>query len=100
MIVMDLRVPNKNITDQDFILKILIRISIRLKYSIIFLNRLDSMMNFLDFRKGKNQEIRVIKITHSADSDLVQILMDFSIMILEWVDFNLLNNSHHHHLVD
>jgi hypothetical protein len=55
------------------------------------------MMNFSDFQKVKNLEIKVIKIILSADLDLVQILMDFSIMISDWVDSNPLNNSRHHH---
>ena len=97
MIVMDLRVRNRNSMDPDFIFKILIRTSILSKYSIIFLSRLVLMMNFSDFQKVKNLEIKVIKITLSADLDLVQILMDFSIMISDWVDSNRLNNSHHHH---
>ena len=85
MIVMDLRVHNRNSMDRDFILKILIRTSILSKYSIIFLSRLVLMMNFSDFQKVKNLEIKVIKIILSADLDLVQILMDFSIMISDWV---------------
>jgi len=97
MIVMDLRVRNRNSMDPDFILKILIRTSILSKYSIIFLSRLVLMMNFSDFQKVKNLEIKVIKINLSADLDLVQILMDFSIMISDWVDSNPLNNSRHHH---